>query len=50
VTDVKQTFDADRFGTPRAKTISRYDPMPTADLGRTLSGRELLEAIPSRQV
>ncbi len=43
--DKEQAFDADRFGTPRTKTVSWYDPMPTAALGRTMSGRELLEAI-----
>jgi uncharacterized protein (TIGR00369 family) len=38
-------IDADRYGQPREKTISWYDPMATAALGRTLSGRDFLEAI-----
>lgn len=43
--DAKGTFDADQFGVAREKTVSWYDPLPTAALGRTMSGREFLKAI-----
>lgn len=37
--------DADRYGPPREKTISWFDPMPTAALGKNMSGRDFLERI-----
>jgi uncharacterized protein (TIGR00369 family) len=45
VADTDQTFDEDQFGAPREKTVSWYDPMPTAALAGTMSGREFLEGI-----
>jgi uncharacterized protein (TIGR00369 family) len=38
-------IDEDRYGPPREKTISWFDPMPTAALGKNMSGRNLLEGI-----
>ncbi|MGA2969397.1 MAG: PaaI family thioesterase [Acidimicrobiales bacterium] len=37
--------DAGQYGTPREKIISWYDPMPTAALGKNMSGRNFLEGI-----
>ena len=38
-------IDMDRYGPPREKTISWFDPMPTAALGKDMSGRNFLEGI-----
>jgi uncharacterized protein (TIGR00369 family) len=48
--DAEPPFDTDQFGTAREKTVSWYDPTATADLGRTLSGHELLEAIRDERI
>lgn len=37
--------DPGRFGQSREKTISWFDPMPTAALGKNMSGRNFLEGI-----
>jgi uncharacterized protein (TIGR00369 family) len=44
VADTEQAFDEDQFGAPREKTVSWHNPLPTAALGRTMSGREFLKA------
>jgi uncharacterized protein (TIGR00369 family) len=38
-------IDEGRYGPPREKTISWFDPMPTAALAKNLSGRKFLEGI-----
>ena len=51
--DAEGTFDADRFGAEREKTVSWYDPMTTAAMAMamamamagTMSGRHFLEGI-----
>jgi uncharacterized protein (TIGR00369 family) len=35
----------DTWGAPRSRTITWYDPMPTARVGSTMSGLDLLRAI-----
>jgi len=44
VTD-ERLSGAGRGGQPREKTISWFDPMPTAEIGKNMSGRNFLEAI-----
>jgi uncharacterized protein (TIGR00369 family) len=40
----------DQVGAAREKTVSWHDPMTTASLGRTMSGREFLEAVRDGQL
>jgi uncharacterized protein (TIGR00369 family) len=41
----ERMIDAGRYGPMREKTVSWFDPMPTATLGKNMSGRSFLEAI-----
>jgi uncharacterized protein (TIGR00369 family) len=38
-------IDSGQYGQPREKTVSWYDPMPTAALAKNMSGRDFLERI-----
>jgi uncharacterized protein (TIGR00369 family) len=44
VTD-ERMIDAGQYGPAREKAISWFDPMPTAALGKIMSGRDFLEGI-----
>jgi uncharacterized protein (TIGR00369 family) len=41
----ERMIDAQLYGPPREKTISWFDPMPTATLGKNMSGHDFLEGI-----